>query len=286
MYALFLLISALSVQVRADGGTPVAVPVANQATSMSAMLSTINTTTSSVAQNSALSTNVILPGPAPVVQDSANNPSMICNFAPMGLSQITGAIGFSAAANGSFQVLANLDNLPLVGGPFMYHIHEHPVPLDGNCNAAGGHLNPYHGSISATDLPNKEVGDLSGKHGMINGPSFETSYTDPFLSLNPKNPAYVGGLLIVIHFLNNTRLACANITLLDSTNEAAANVTVVNGTADKNTTIYPPNYTVPGNQPGNLPDTTSNVSINATAAAGVVSPLSMAAIAALAILVI
>lgn len=281
MYVPFLIIFALSSQVRADGAVSVAAPAATQATSMSAMLSTISALSTPLAPNTALSTNVIVPGPAPVVQDSGNQTNMVCNFAPMGSSQITGTIGFSPAANGSFQISVDLENFPLVGGPFMYHIHEHPVPVDGNCNATGGHLNPFHGSISATDLQNKEVGDLSGKHGMINGPNFQATFSDPYLSLNPQNPAYVGGLLIVIHFQNNTRLACANITLLSPTNGTA-----VNGTAVGNNTISTTNSTLTGNQSGNLSNTTGNVSINATAAAGALSPLPMAALAAIAVFVI
>lgn len=281
---------------RANGAVPVAAPAVNQATAVPAMLPTISALATSLAPNTALSTNVIIPGPAPIVQDSGNQPDMVCNFAPMGLSQITGTIFFSAATNGSLQVSADLDNFPLVGGPFMYHIHEHPVPVDGNCNATGGHLNPFHGSISATDLQNKEVGDLSGKHGMISGPNFEASFSDPFLSLNPQNPAYVGGLLIVIHFQNNSRLACANITMLSSTNETSVsgtdvngtgvNGTVVNGTVVGNSAISTTNFTLTGNQSGNLSNTTGNLSINATAAAGALSPLPMAALAAIAVFVI
>lgn len=32
-------------------------------------------------------------------------------------------------------------------GPFSYHIHENPVPADGNCAGTGGHFDPFKVSI-------------------------------------------------------------------------------------------------------------------------------------------
>ena len=56
-------------------------------------------------------------------------------------------------------------------GPFGYHIHDQPVPKDGNCNATLAHLDPYgRGPTPPCDSAKPEtceVGDLSGKHGKI-----------------------------------------------------------------------------------------------------------------------
>ncbi|OBA24836.1 hypothetical protein HANVADRAFT_50585, partial [Hanseniaspora valbyensis NRRL Y-1626] len=56
-----------------------------------------------------------------------------------------------------------------------------------------------------------QVGDLSGKHGLINTTCFETYYYDPYISLNPNDPAFIGGKSLVIHLEDNSKLACANI---------------------------------------------------------------------------
>ncbi|OBA22621.1 hypothetical protein METBIDRAFT_31492 [Metschnikowia bicuspidata var. bicuspidata NRRL YB-4993] len=86
-----------------------------------------------------------------------------------------------------------------------------PVPADGNCEGTLGHFNPYSGIQNAGSLAEFEVGDLSGKHGVINGSSLRESYSDQFISLNPGNRAFVGDRSIVVHYANMTRLACANI---------------------------------------------------------------------------
>ena len=57
----------------------------------------------------------------------------------------------------------------------VYHIHKFPI-TGLNCTTAGSHLDPY----GATEVPacnpaepdKCEVGDLSGKHGNMTGPSF------------------------------------------------------------------------------------------------------------------
>lgn len=99
----------------------------------------------------------------------------------------------------------------------MYHIHELPVPANGTKD----HMNPSNGVVNATDASHLECGDLSGKHGTITGTEFEDEYTDDYLSLNPENKAYVGGLLVVIYFANKTRISFANITA--KTNSSISN---------------------------------------------------------------
>lgn len=160
---------------------------------------------------SLLATFVI--GSAPVKTNSPTDVRYVARFE----NKIGGKIEFSSP-NGSVLVNVNLSGLPASGGPFPYHIHQLRVPADGNCTGAGGHLNPYNGSESATALADKEVGDLSGKHGRITGQSFTTSYIEQYISLNESDPAFIGNLSVVVHFSNSSRLACSNITKLTKLN--------------------------------------------------------------------
>lgn len=127
-----------------------------------------------------------------------------------------GSIKFNSDSKGEVKVQAKLQKLPKEGGPFLYYIHEKPVPSDGDCAAIMGNFNPYMGSqnatLNATEAAGVEVGDLSGKHGNITKKSFKTSYVDPYLSLNETDPAFIGNRSIAIQYANGTRFACANIT--------------------------------------------------------------------------
>lgn len=145
---------------------------------------------------------------SPVVTDSPKGATYIAKFS----EKVEGSLEFSSTSNGSVKVDVSLSDLPSSGGPFLYHVHELPVPSDGNCTGAEGHLNPYNGSENATNPADKEVGDLSGRHGAIKGRSVNISYIDPYISLNKDDSAFVGNLSIVVHYYNTTRIACANIT--------------------------------------------------------------------------
>lgn len=145
---------------------------------------------------------------APVATDSPTDVVYQASFN----KTIDGYVKFSST-NGSVLVDVKLLGLPETGGPFLYHIHEKPVPASGNCSATLGHFNPFGGDPKASAPQGKEIGDLSGKHGLIEGTSISTSYIDEYLSLNPNSEAYFGGLSVVVHFKNTSRLACANISL-------------------------------------------------------------------------
>jgi hypothetical protein len=58
----------------------------------------------------------------------------------------------------------------------VYHIHDQPVPANGNCTATLAHLDPYQRGedplCDASAPQTCQVGDLSGKHGEINGNAF------------------------------------------------------------------------------------------------------------------
>lgn len=69
------------------------------------------------------------------------------------------------------QVSVDLSGFAGETGPFGYHIHDQPVPADGNCTGTKAHLDPFiRGQVPDCDNQHPatcEVGDLSGKHGKI-----------------------------------------------------------------------------------------------------------------------
>jgi hypothetical protein len=99
----------------------------------------------------------------------------------------------------------------------VYHIHEKPVPADGNCTGAGAHLDPYkRGEVPLCDASKPETcqtGDLSGKHGNMTSRDFSAKYTDLYLATIASDPSYFGHLSVVFHLSNKTRISCANFTL-------------------------------------------------------------------------
>ncbi|EFX06134.1 cytosolic cu zn superoxide dismutase [Grosmannia clavigera kw1407] len=135
----------------------------------------------------------------------------------------------------------NFWNLPETDGPFTYHIHEFPVPIDGNCIATGGHLDPFRREDDpACDSKLKqtcEVGDLSGKHSKITSDPFIATYRDLYTSTKPGNPAFFGNLSFVLHYSNKTRITCANFIL-----QNASYTSTDNGTATA--TPYPSSSSV------------------------------------------
>jgi len=91
-------------------------------------------------------------------------------------TDIRGSVVGSSDPSGTgvlFQVL--LSGFPTEGGPFLYHIHNNPI-TNGNCSTAGAHLDPFLRGDSppcdSTSPSTCQVGDLSGKHGKINGTTF------------------------------------------------------------------------------------------------------------------
>lgn len=145
---------------------------------------------------------------APEVRDSGRHDKYEAKFC----KSVKGSVKFEGTQEGFVKVDVSLYNLPNTGGPFLYHVHQKPVPANGSCYATLEHLNPYNGSVNASRAADKEVGDLSGKHGSISGRHLQTSYIDPYLSLNKTDAAFIGNLSIVVHLADNTRIACANIT--------------------------------------------------------------------------
>ena len=88
-----------------------------------------------------------------------------------------------------------------------------------------GHLDPtdrgeYY-PCAPTAPETCQAGDLAGKHGNITGATFQTSYTELFLSTDPASPYYFGDKSVVIHSTNTTRLTCANFVQLGNSTAGA-----------------------------------------------------------------
>lgn len=96
-------------------------------------------------------------------------------------------------------------------GPYLYRIHERAIPETGDCSRAKGDFNPYDGLRQAKDPADMEVGDLSGKHGLLKGRSYYATYEDRYLSLNPENRAYIGNLSVVVESADGELVACGNL---------------------------------------------------------------------------
>jgi len=143
---------------------------------------------------------------------------------------IKGSVSGVAGTNGvgvTFSV--SFSNLPTSGGPFLYHIHSAPVPADGNCTDTLAHLDPYiRGEIPPCNdtIPQTcQVGDLSGKHGMITSDPFTASYVDDFASTVDGIGAFFGNRSLTLHFGNTTRITCANFSMAATSTTGGANAT-------------------------------------------------------------
>ncbi|XP_035258529.1 uncharacterized protein cusr [Anguilla anguilla] len=120
-------------------------------------------------------------------------------------------------------IRANLTGLKSQGKG--YHVHHFPLPQmlstrEGVCSNdnVGGHWNPFNVNTSGPAYPKGpgathdmyEVGDLSSKHGSLEGTdNFEKSFTDWNLPLFGNNS--IIGRSVVIHYPNGSRFACASI---------------------------------------------------------------------------
>lgn len=168
----------------------------------------------------ALLASTVLCSQAPKVKKNPKNVVAIADF-PQGYDKwnkgVLGNVIFSAKKGKAVKVHVDMTGLPETGGPFTYHIHEGLVPGNGDCEAVGLHFNPYQAlpdCAAQRDDSYCQVGDLSGKHGWIDTTCFETKYSDPFLSLNPKLKSYIVGRSVTFHFANLTKFACADIQLV------------------------------------------------------------------------
>lgn len=129
--------------------------------------------------------------------------------------ELHGIVEFYRGKNGTAKVHVDITGLPEEGGPFYYHIHNNRIPENGDCEMAGTHFNPYDATLADCDEQdgdaNCQVGDLSGKHGVMNTTCFQLTYYDPYISLDPNNKAFIGDRSVVVHFNDMSKMVCSNI---------------------------------------------------------------------------
>ncbi|KAL2043303.1 hypothetical protein N7G274_003609 [Stereocaulon virgatum] len=166
---------------------------------------------------------------------TTNNPLGVSYTATLPDSPTTGVRGFVKATTNSngtgVAIQVSLSGFPDASlGPFLYHIHDQPVPADGNCTATLGHLDPFiRGEIPPCDPTQPEtcqVGDLSGKHGNITVSVFNAAYIDLYVSTEFGFGSFLGNRSINIHTSNTTRLTCANFVLSSGSPSNTTNSTV------------------------------------------------------------
>ncbi|KAH8730984.1 superoxide dismutase [Phaeosphaeriaceae sp. PMI808] len=168
---------------------------------------------------SAQSSTVI---PAPMVSGSLPGAGYIATLPIKEGNPLRGSIlGVSAPDGVGVKFSVSFSGLPATGGPFIYHIHEKPVPADGNCTGTGAHLDPYkRGEVPICDASKPETcqtGDLSGKFGNITTQQWSQEYIDTYSSTRPDSKAFFGNLSFVLHLSNKTRIGCANFTIPGAT---------------------------------------------------------------------
>ena len=119
-------------------------------------------------------------GNAQTVTGNPSGSMYLATFPNSLTNVIRGRVVASSSFGGPVNYAINIANLPLGAGPFAYHIHESPVPASGNCLGTGAHLDPYQRGeqppCNADQPQTCQVGDLSGKHGKINGTAIATAY--------------------------------------------------------------------------------------------------------------
>ncbi|XP_030595278.1 uncharacterized protein cusr isoform X2 [Archocentrus centrarchus] len=137
-----------------------------------------------------------------------------------------GQLYFSQAVpQGPTTINVSLMNLNSIAGG--YHVHILPL-IPGSvepCSNANiqGHFNPLAWNVSESPAPGAgtvdqyEMGDISGKFGMLNGQNnFEAVYTDPDMLMS--GPYSIVGRSLVVHNVSGSRIRCADI-LADRTTD-------------------------------------------------------------------
>ncbi|GAB6022615.1 hypothetical protein CHUAL_006711 [Chamberlinius hualienensis] len=136
-----------------------------------------------------------------------------------GTEGVKGYIGFKQQSPlDPTQVTVNLTNLQNTG--IFYHVHLYPIQPrrsadDKICSSADDHFNPF--GISKANSPSAangtydqyEVGDLSGKYGVLSGNNFVAEYIDPYITLF--GTYSIVGRSVVIHKQDSSRWICSNI---------------------------------------------------------------------------
>jgi hypothetical protein len=117
-------------------------------------------------------------GDAAVVTDNPEGVTYRATLPDTPKSGIRGFISGTTAPGGTgVQFVVHFEGFPSPAlGPFMYHVHDQPIPPNGNCTAALAHHDPYKRPEKPLCDPSQpqtcQVGDLSGKYGNITGSSY------------------------------------------------------------------------------------------------------------------
>ncbi|KAI9800630.1 MAG: hypothetical protein M1826_005345 [Phylliscum demangeonii] len=185
-------------------------------------------------------------GDAAIVKDNPIALTYTATLPNSTTSNIRGSISATASTNGTgVQFTVKLSGLPDPSlGPFLYHIHDQPVPANGSCKATLAHLDPYqrgeHPPCDPTQPQTCQVGDLGGKHGNITTSPFNVQYLDLYASTKSGIGAFFGNRSIVIHTSNTTRLTCANFALVSSSSSSNGSTTAAGpGTSSVATPVGP-----------------------------------------------
>ena len=154
-------------------------------------------------------------GDAKAIMNNPRGAKYMAMFPKMAGVPVSGMVTAMSGPNGKgVKFDLKLEGLPMGMGPYAFHLHDQPVPANGSCAATLAHLDPYQrGQATPCNMSMPatcEVGDLSGKHGKIDGMMVMKNFTDMYASLVPGIGAFFGNRSIVIHYPNSTRLACAN----------------------------------------------------------------------------
>lgn len=226
--------------------------------------------------------------PAPVISGNPVGASYVATLPEQTKNNVRGSVAAVSAEDGvGVKFTVAISGLPAEGGPFIYHLHEFPVPSDGNCTGTGAHLDPYkRGEVPICDASKPEtcqVGDLSGKHGNITEQEWSQEYLDIYTATRPDSNAYFGNLSIVVHLSNKTRISCANFTQVSGGDDSgyptssmygtgvSSGYALPTGSGGYNSTIIPSAPTGTGSPTGGVPvspsSTTSSPPVEFTAAA-------------------
>lgn len=133
---------------------------------------------------------------APIATNNPEGAAFVAMLPNRQDTTIRGNITAITASDGKgVQFALDIEGLPMEGGPFRtfnihsticcssiltsppaYHIHDQPVPPDGNCTGTLAHLDPFgRGEMPPCDGTSPatcQVGDLAGKHGMLEAPTY------------------------------------------------------------------------------------------------------------------
>ncbi|KAI9504156.1 Superoxide dismutase [Coemansia spiralis] len=137
------------------------------------------------------------------------------------------------------------------GVQYPFHIHQKFVPANGNCTAAGGHLDPYgveaasgsnYNCKKSNMLQTCALGDLAGVFGNLTGDAngnFNANFDASELSFSGKNSIIDHS--IVVHSPTGARIACANITAFvfetDGSSEGANSAAANHESSDKSGSV-------------------------------------------------